>query len=70
MSPTSNKKILPNTARSHTQSQAQRGLFYMNDFAGITVPRLKNLLFVPHYTSGGGILQALFHSLDTICRFP
>lgn len=42
----------------------------MNDFAGITVPRLKNLLFVEDYISGRMRMQALFHSLATICRFP
>jgi hypothetical protein len=41
----------------------------MNDFAGITVPRLKNLLFVEDYTSGGHVLQERFPALNPICSF-
>ena len=52
------KKVLPGPGKTHKQADALLPPFSMSDFAGISVPKLKNLLFMRNYTAKRRYLQA------------
>jgi len=52
-----NKKVLPDPGKTHKQADAFRTCIYMNDLAGLSVPRLKNLFSKADYMPGCDKMQ-------------